>query len=456
MKFRNYILATLIIVFSAFKVDAQNTMTLEQCREKAIEYNKSLKIAKLQEEEAIANQKTARTAYLPKVDAQGSAMFIPGVDDISMPGGFLPTAENADAAKAGNYTGDSNVWSPGMNLELGDITYYSAQIGIQLPIYTGGKIKYSNKMADLGVHISKQSFKLKYDEVIEQVDEAFWNVVAMKANVQLASDYQNMLSELEEQMTDMYDLGLAPASEKLKVAVQKNESELNLIRAKNGLRLTKMALNQVMGFNLNQQLEVPNSIIQDTKLPDFSNGIASAMKTRPELNMLQGKVNISEYDKKMVEADYLPQFGLGVNKTFSKINPLTNDFQSNVIAAAELSIPIFHWGESKHKRRAAEMQIQQAEMNLSNTRDLISLQVSQVQIQLEEAWQTIEIAKKSISEANENMEETKLSFEVGLNTTTDVLNAQAEWQKSQTSLIAAKTQFEQLKTSWLKVTGKLE
>lgn len=455
MKVINHILPVWIAAIITFSTNAQEIMSIETCREKAIEYNKSLKIANYRKQEAIADQKTARTAYLPKVGAQGSAMYVPGIDKISMPGYFLPTAETAEDARAGNFTGESNVWNPGLELDLEDIRYITAQLGIELPVYAGGKIRYSNKMADLGVIISKQSYQLKYSEVIEQTDQAYWHVVAMKEHVKLADDYHKMLTELEEQITDMYDLGLVPASEKLKIVVQKNEAELGLIRATNGLRLTKMALNQIMGLELNKEFEVSNSLNKEVRLPDFSGGVASALQNRPELNMLKGNLDLSEYNKKMVQADYKPQIGIAVNQTYSKINKLLEGGRWNTTAAAQVSVPVFHWRESKHKKKAAALEIRQTEMELSNTRDLISLEVKQVMIQLEEAWQSIAIAKKSIREANENLEETKLSFEVGLNTTTEVLNAQAEWQKAQTNLIAALSKFEQLKTSWLKVTGKL-
>jgi outer membrane protein TolC len=87
---------------------------------------------------------------------------------------------------------------------------------------------------------------------------------------------------------------------------------------------------------------------------------------------------------------------------------------------------------------------------------MINLEVQQVKIQLEEAYESIEIAKKNIKEAEESLEETKASFEVGLNTTTDLLNAQAQWQAANSRLIEALAQFEILQTSWQKVTGNLK
>ena len=448
------VLLTLTVTLS--QTNAQNVMSLEECRERAVEFNKSLKIAKLQQEEAEANKKTARTAYLPSVNAQGTATLVPGVDDISLPGKFLQTANSEDEAKAGIFTGESNVWNPGLELELGNLTILQGQIGIELPIYAGGKIRYTNKMADLAVNISNEAYKRTYTDIIQHTDQAYWNVVAMEENVKLANDYLSMLSELEEQMTDMYELGLAPASEKLKVAVQKNEAELGLLRARNGLRLTKMALNQIMGLDLNEEVEVSNNLNSQIILPNFANGVSDALQNRPELKMLKDRLGLTEYDKKMVQSDYLPQVGVGVNQTYSKITTLFDDGQWNTMAAAQVSIPVFHWRESKHRKKAAEMEVQQAQMDLSNSQDLITLEVNQVQIQVQEAMESVEIAKKGISQAKESLEETKISFEVGLNTTTDLLNAQAEWQRAQNNLIASLTRYEVLKTNWLRVTGNLE
>ena len=124
--------------------------------------------------------------------------------------------------------------------------------------------------------------------------------------------------------------------------------------------------------------------------------------------------------------------------------------------AGQITIPLFHWGEGKHKQDAAKLKIMQTQTDLENTNEMISLEVQQVKIQLEEAYESIEIAKKNIKEAEESLEETKASFEVGLNTTTDLLNAQAQWQAANSRLIEALAQFEILQTSWQKVTGNLK
>jgi outer membrane protein TolC len=129
------------------------------------------------------------------------------------------------------------------------------------------------------------------------------------------------------------------------------------------------------------------------------------------------------------------------------------DFRT--LVAAQVSIPIFQWGQGKKKQRAAQLRIDQAENDLQHTNDLIKLEVMQVQVQVEEAYESILLAQENIDEAKESLEETQASFEVGLNTTTDLLNAQAQWQDAQAQLIQAVARFNVLKTSWERVTGNL-
>lgn len=91
----------------------------------------------------------------------------------------------------------------------------------------GGAIRYSNKMADRGVEMAQQAYQLQTDQVIYTTDEAYWHLVAFKEQLKVVHKYYEMLDTLEQQMSDMYELGLSPKSEKLKVTVQKNQAQLN-------------------------------------------------------------------------------------------------------------------------------------------------------------------------------------------------------------------------------------
>ncbi|NJO91932.1 MAG: TolC family protein [Chloroflexia bacterium] len=242
---------------------------------------------------------------------------------------------------------------------------------------------------------------------------------------------------------------------KTKSECAKNEAELQLVKAKNGLKIAKMYMNQLIGQELNTDFQINYSDSLEVDMIELSNGLESALANRSELKMMQNQVTMSEYDKKLAMADYLPTAGVSLQYTGSWIKNIQEDVSFRPMLAAQVTIPLFNWGQGRHKQKAANFKIQQAQTELENTNELISLEVLQVKVQIEEAYEAIQIAKKSIKEAEESLDETKASFEVGLNTTTELLNAQADWQKANANLISAMAQFKILTTSWEKVTGKL-
>ncbi len=436
---------------------AQNILTLEDCRQKAVEYNKELINAAYSKDVAIENQKSARTAYLPGFKATASIMYRPNMDDISMPGNFLPTAANAELAELGEYTGNSNVWMPGMNISLGNLALIMGDFTFEQAIYAGGKIKYLNEQADAGIEIFKHAYELKYDEVIEQTDQAFWNLVSANAQVELSEKYIEMLTELESQMSEMHQLGLSMLSEKLKVTVQKNEAQLNLVKVKNGLRIARMYLNHLTGQRLDLDYEIDNKLNNGSlDLVNFHEGINQALDHRKELMILNEQLNISKYDQKIARSEYLPQIGVSAGYSTIYINNISEKVSFNPSLAGQILVPLFQWGQGKHKQNAAKIKIKQAEIELENTTSLISLEVQKVKSQLEEAYETAVISNTNLSEAKLSLDEIQSSFEVGLNTITDVLSAQANWKKANMQNIVALAQYASLQTSWKKATGQIK
>jgi len=458
MKTRKYsrsawgLLLLMLAFNSAF---AQKVMTLEDCRRQALEFNRELKVAALQNKEAQVNQEVARTAYLPALGFSSSLFYVPGLDPISTSGYFLPTADSEADALAGVFSGTSDVWSPGISFDLDNLTLLSGGFELNQAIYAGGKIRNLNRQADAGVAIADMALNVKYAEVIEQTDKAFWQVVTVEENIKIAEDYIKMLSELEDQMTSMFEVGLQPASEKLRVTVQKNEAELNLLKARNGLKVAKMYLNQILGQPLDAGIEISHDAHPELQLVDLNAGVPQAEKQRKELKILEKQKELSELDAKITRADYLPSLGVSAQYTSFWVDDLYEEIDFQPVVAAQLSIPLFQWGQGKKKLRAAQLKVDQAETNLQHTNDLINLEVMQVKVQLEEAFESVRIAEKSVREAEESLSETQASFEVGLNTTTDMLNSQAKWQEAKARLVQAIAQFEVLKTRWQRVTGNL-
>jgi outer membrane protein TolC len=453
LKFKIYTL--LAASLFSFQGIAQETLSLQESRKLALEYNQRIKIADELISESQSNVKFAFTHFLPNLSAEGNYNYLHDIDDISFAGFFLPTANSIDEARLGNYSGDSDVYFPGLEMEMGNIDYYTANLVVSQPIYAGGKVRSNYNMARLGSDLSLFNRKLEASEVILETDEAYWNLVSVNERVKVAEKYVEMLNQLVTDLKNAFDLELTTKNELLKAQVQLNQAKLDLFRIRNARVLSSMALCQVIGKDLKTDIIASDTLILVQNKDIENNFIQKAMLQRPEILILGKQVEIDRQEEKSTLADYLPQMGVGASYGYtSKIENLMDSRQSLSVQAS-LRVPIFHWNERKHRVAAKKYQTKQRELQLDRTKDLVSLEVQQAYFNLQEAYQQKELADISMSQAEENVSITKNSFYEGLANATEMLDAQAFWQQAHTELIDAKINFKLKESGFLKAIGEL-
>ncbi|MGV8828969.1 MAG: TolC family protein [Breznakibacter sp.] len=439
----------LLLSLTGIHISAQHILSLGECRNMAMEYNKSLQMTQLDVKKALANQKEARTAYMPAFKASGSASLYPLMDDISIPGFHLPTAD-----ANGTVTGESDVYFPGLTLNTDMLQMYQAQLSMTVPIYAGGQVRYANKMADKGVDIAHHSLQLQIDNVIQTIEQAYWQIVSLESNILVAQKYATMLDSLENQLIDMHQLGLAPKSEQLKVSVQKNDADLSLLRANNALQILKMRLCQLVGLPINTSIELSDRLNDNIQMPDVTNAWIYACENRHDMKILENQVEIANLKCKTTSAAYMPSIGAQMSHSYIVV-PNLIDGRWNSTAAAQISIPVFHWREKKHKLSSVQLEKQKTQLHYEDSKQSMQLEVQQYILKLNEGLQATLLAQKACLEAMESLDEVKASYDVGLNTTTDLLNAQAAWQKAEANRIQTLVEFELAKTAYHKSIGML-
>lgn len=418
-----------LTLFTFFPIAAmtQTPVTLQECRQEALSANKKVQTSILQVRKAEAAKREAQTAYFPAINGSANAIFIPDLEELKQ-----------------------------LGIDKDNLQVYQAQLSAQQPIYAGGKVRLANQMAKQGIEIAEKAKEQQQAEIILETDEAYWQLVAMQEQQKVVNRFTEALDSLEEQLQASYDLGLAPRSELLKVTVQKNEAEMTALEVNNAVRLLQMNLAQIIGRPVNEELmAVTTPGMKNTKntLP-AGNETAESNIQRPEINILERQTQIKNLEKKLTRAEYLPQLGAQVSYGYSEV-PDIAEGSWNMNAMAQLSVPVFHWREKKHKMQQAEINEQMAILELENTRELVTLEISQARLKLEEGLKRIRLARKSLEEASETLSEVEISYNAELNTITDLLNARVAHQRSEASLVKALSDYEVLKTKWLKAIGQL-
>ena len=464
--------------------EAQNTLSLDSCRAMALRNNKQINASRLKKDVAYNLRKSARTQYLPKVDAMGgyewfsreisllnkgqkSALSNIGTNLSSgLSGGINDLLEqmvsqgqiSSDAAQQlGQMLGEkmtpvaNKLNATGQSIvdafRTDTRNIFAGSVMLRQPIYMGGAIIAANKLADIGEDMAANDLDLQTQTTLYSIDQAYWMVVSLKQKEKLAISYRNLVKKLNEDVHKMIKQGVATRADGLKVDVKVNEAEMQITQVEDGLALSKMLLCQLCGIPMNQEITLADEdkdalslSIANTHVDQQAALNDSSLNSRPEIRLLQNMTDASEQATNLVKAAFLPHVALTGGYMISNPN-IWNGFQKNFTGVWNVGvlvqIPVWNWGEGTYKIRAAKATAHIAQMNLDDTREKIQLQVTQSQFKVKEAEKKLNMARKNINSAEENLRCANLGFKEGVMDVTDVMAAQTAWQQAQSQKIDA-------------------
>jgi outer membrane protein TolC len=456
----------------------------------ALEHNKLLAISQEQINQAEAQRKAARTAYLPKFDA--NATFIYSERNISLlsedkfapvgtvmsDGSFGFTPEqikngwtmvngqpvplDANGLPFDPKTNPEKIeWKGYAFLPKDEFTvdmsrYFFGTIGLTQPVFMGGKIREYNKIADFAQSIAQMQRSAEQAEVLYGVEESYWQVVSLTHKLKIANEYKALMNKLDANLQAMNEEGVATKNDVLKVKVRLNEVDMSLTKAGNGLRLSKMALCRIIGLPLDSSIELDETFDIE---PDRSAEGSEVWRNRPELQSLDYLSQIARSKVRVAQAGYLPTVGVTAGYLVANPNPyngFTPGFAGNFTVAAIMQAPIFHWGEKRQNVKIARSEQIISNLKREETIEKIELQYTQALLRVEEAEKLRASAQKNLEQAEENLRYANIGFEEGVVQTASVLEAQTAWFTAISELTDARIEVKLGRVYLNKVSGTLK
>ena len=467
----------------------QTPLTLDSCRAMAVRNNRQINIARLKKEMALNIGKAAKTHYLPKVDVVGgyewtsreisilsdtrqsqlanlgtlglqhvSTDIVTGLTDrlTGLVQQGLITAEQAGQLgelmknmkpgpigryleTTGNTLGEELVRS----FRTDTRNVFGGAVMLRQPIYMGGAIIATNRMADIAGRMADDDLSAKTQATLYEIDQAYWTVVSLRQKEKLAADYRELVGRLDNDVQKMIEQGVATRADGLKVRVKVNEADMQRTKVENGLVLAKMLLCQLCGLPLNREITLADEGQADIPLPPagYTDALPdSTLSSRPEVRLLQNTVALSEQSARLIRAAYLPHVALTGGYMMSNPN-VFNGFQkkfSGVWTVGVLvQVPLWNWNEGAYKVRAARTAGKIAQTQLQEAREKITLQIEQCRFRLSEARKQLRTAEQNIQSAEENLRSARVGFREGVIGASDVMAAQTAWQQAQSRKIDA-------------------
>ncbi len=414
----------LFYLFTFLPLTAQ-TYTLQQLKDSALQNNIAIRNARHSIDAAQQQRKEAFTKYFPTISGtglwfnadKGMAKMDMNLSEHISPelGAALAQSLPAEALAA---LGSPISMSMMKNGTIAGVT------AVQ-PIFAGGQIINGNKLAKVGEDVSRLQLLLSENEVEKQTEQYYWQLVSLQEKMKTIEAVQAMLADIYKDVDVAVRAGVAMRNDLLQVQLRQNDVESQKVKLNNGINILHLLLAQYCGLSGDSfAVSVDDSAV--ASIPQQKDRQQALLQTA-EYQLLQKQVEATKLQHKMEIGKNLPTVGIGAGYNYH--NLLDNNRTFGMVFAT-VSVPISDWWGGSHAIKRKKIARQQAEEQLADNSELLKIRMLNAWNNVEESRQQLEIAQRSIEQAEENLRLNRDYYKAGTSKMSDLLEAQLLYQQS--------------------------
>ncbi len=332
---------------------------------------------------------------------------------------------------------------------------FSASISQPLLRNAGRRVnEYSIRVAELNKQITDTQTKLEAIRIIAAVDKAYWRLYAHRRLLDVRRQQYELAKALFEETESYVEVGAKPRIELMRTRASVAEKLEAIINAENDVRDTERDLKRMLnkpGLGMNTE-----TILTLTNEPDpvrydiqREKMVENAIENRME--MLQLELQLAQ-DASKIEYrrnQKLPLAALKYTYNMSGLGPdrgdsydsLLNDGYEDHTVNLKVSIPLGNKA-AKSQLRQALYERSQRLADKESQKAQITYEVLQQIDKLEATWQRIMATRQTTILNDELYLAEKRQFELGMVTSTDVLDAQTTLAEAQRLEISAISDYQ--------------
>lgn len=330
-----------------------------------------------------------------------------------------------------------------------------------IPLYTGGKILAGIDAAGAQTRAARAEEVTAAMDLKLDVSQAYLNVLRAEKLLLLARSTVTSLQGHERDVTNLYKEGVARRTDLLASQVSLARARQRVIQATNELEVARAAYNRLLGRPLTNPTELREMAIRNEfsiegpdarprehrpagdlpeALPDAGSSTATdaapspaqeaeierltetALGGRPELMGLANQAQALAAQARVVESAKKPQVGIiGGYTHISDTHLVSQDYWSGTIGASWL---LCDGGRSDRRAEALRLKESQTLKRRNDAATQIALGVRSSWLSLQSSRAALDVARKAISQADENLREVRNRYREQVATNTEVLDAE--------------------------------
>jgi outer membrane protein len=301
------------LVVNSFASAQAASLTLESAVQLAVEHDPGAQNSRARIDIGKLRRKEARQKFFPKVDIQN--VYGPQLDYFGQP----ITNQNV------HYT----------------------SLGLEQPLYTGGTLKNSMKMAESETRRSESEYKVRELTVAAEAVKAYYKALTTQATI---GQYEALLRAGQEDLKEAQGrlvAGKATRADILELQVKLLETQQKLSKARADYQVALSGLKKITGLAETEDVRLTEHYpLQDIKI-DLQRLLEEAQSQRPLLSYFQEENSYQQYRVQVEKGKRLPQVSLvgrygwqspevlGLNKDWLVVLKGSISFGNSTLSLAE-------------------------------------------------------------------------------------------------------------------------
>ena len=294
---------------------------------------------------------------------------------------------------------------------------------------------------------------------ISEVISTYYTIVEQQ-NLLMAIDTSIEISrERLRTAENRFSIGKASRLEVLNVQVNLNTDESNRIKQANTVKNLKIALNNLLARDLQQEFSVLEEVnIDETlKLGDM---LELAKANNPDLILISINRRLAELDEKTIRANRYPTVRLNGGYNFSEsessLGFVAQSQSRGLTYGVTASVNILDGFNQRRNERIAKLRIENADLQIAQTNLQIETEISQAYNLYRTNLALVDIEERNEQIARQNLNITLEKYKIGTLSAVEFRDAQENFINAVSRFNAAKTQAKLSETLLMELIGKIE
>lgn len=303
--------------------------------------------------------------------------------------------------------------------------------------------------------------QLTENQIIEKVAQAYYQVYQTLQRLENIESNLALTEKIASVVKGSYEAGLAKKIDLDRTTVAINNLKSARQQALNGLQLSENALKYMIGMPMSETVTLPKEGFEVNYDLAFEKGDSN----RIELQVLEKQKELMELNVKVQRAALYPSLALQASYGWTGMGPKTPLFYGkkdkvywadHSAISLGLNVPIFSGFGKLAKIHQAQIETNQLEATLKDTRLAMDLAYENARSQLTNNLLTIDSQKENVKLAEQVLLNTQNNYQQGLASLTDLLEAERSLSDAKNNYTTALLNYKLAEIQLLKSQGKLE